>query len=47
MADMVIDFFKRGFYTADDMKLFVEVQWITTEQYKSATGLEYASSVTE
>lgn len=47
MADMVIDFFKRGFYTADDMKLFVEVQWITTEQYKETTGVDYVAPVAQ
>lgn len=47
MADMVIDFFKRGFYTADDIKLFVEVQWITTEQYKEITGVDYVAPVAQ
>ena len=43
MADMVIQFFKQGFYNADDMKLFVQVQWITTEQYKETTGIDYVA----
>lgn len=41
MADAVIQFFNMGFYDADDMKLFVQVQWITPEQYKDTTGVEY------
>lgn len=41
MADMVIQFFKQGFYNSEDMKLFVQVQWITADQYKSTTGVDY------
>ncbi|MCC8439251.1 hypothetical protein CRI85_02670 [Leuconostoc pseudomesenteroides] len=44
MADMVIQFFKQGFYNADDMKLFVQVQWLTAEQYKETTGIDYVVS---
>lgn len=43
MAEMVIQFFNMGFYNADDMKLFVQVQWITKEQYKETTGIDYAT----
>lgn len=43
MADMVIQFFKQGFYTAEVMKLFVQVQWITAEQYKETTGVDYVA----
>ncbi|MBA5938538.1 XkdX family protein [Leuconostoc citreum] len=43
MADMVIQFFKQGFYNDNDMKLFVQVQWITVEQYKETTGIDYVA----
>ena len=41
MDEMVIQFFNMGFYNIDDMKLFVQVQWITKEQYKKTTGIDY------
>ena len=47
MAEMVIQFFNMGFYNADDMKLFVQVQWITAEQYKETTGVDYVAPVTQ
>lgn len=43
MADMVIDFYKQGLYTVENMKLFVQVQWLTAEQYKEATGIDYVA----
>lgn len=46
MAEMVIQLFKQGFYNADDMKLFVQVQWITAERYKETTGIDYVAPVT-
>lgn len=45
MAEMVIQFFNMGFYNAEGMKLFVEVQWITADQYKETTGIEYVKDV--
>lgn len=44
MAEMVIQFFNTGLYNAEDMKLFVQVQWITAEQYKETTGMDYVAS---
>lgn len=45
MAETVIQFFNMGLYNADDMKLFVQVQWITAEQYKATTGVDYVAPV--
>ena len=45
MADVVIQFFNQGFYSAEDMKLFMQVQWITAEQYKETTGIDYVAPV--
>lgn len=47
MAEMVIQFFGMGFYNADDMKLFVQVQWITADQYKETTGVDYVAPVAQ
>lgn len=40
---MVIDFYKQGLYTVEDMKLFVQVQWLTADQYKETTGIDYVA----
>ncbi|MCT4389782.1 XkdX family protein [Leuconostoc falkenbergense] len=47
MAETVIQFFDMGLYNADDMKLFVQVQWITAEQYKEITGADYVAPVAQ
>lgn len=43
MADFVIQFFNQGYFTAKDLELFVQVQWITADQYKSTTGVNYVA----
>lgn len=43
MHDLVIQFYKEGLYTTDDMKLFVEVQWISADEYKQLTGTDYVA----
>lgn len=43
MADLVIQLYNQGFYDAEKMKLFVKVGWLTSEQYKSITGTDYAA----
>lgn len=30
--EFVLDYYKEGYYTDEDMELFVEVGWITREQ---------------
>ncbi len=30
-----------GVYTNEKFKLFVKVKWITPEQYKECTGIDY------
>lgn len=32
MYDMIKSFYDEGYYTEEDLDLFVSVQWITTEQ---------------
>lgn len=41
MADLVIQFYKQGFYDSNDMKLFVQIGWITPDKYKEVTGIDY------
>ncbi|REI04077.1 XkdX family protein [Staphylococcus felis] len=33
--------YDEGLYTNDQFKLFVRVKWITAEQFKEITGVEY------
>ncbi|MCK8605126.1 XkdX family protein [Leuconostoc citreum] len=47
MDEMVIQFFNMGLYNVEDMKLFVQVQWITAEQYKETTGIDYVAPVAQ
>ena len=41
--DWVLDYYKQGYYNADDLQLFVQVNWITADQYKQATGEDYVA----
>ncbi|MCY8174539.1 MULTISPECIES: XkdX family protein [Bacillus subtilis group] len=34
-------FYKWECYTPDDIKKYVDIGWITTEQYKEVTGMDY------
>ncbi|MEH6940764.1 XkdX family protein [Bacillus sp. JJ722] len=35
------EYYELGFYNNENMKLFVKVKYITAEQYKEITGIEY------
>jgi uncharacterized XkdX family phage protein len=37
----VLDFFKAGYYTVDQVKIFVAKNKITEEQFKIITGQNY------
>lgn len=34
-------YYKEGFYTNNDVKVFVRASWITADQYKQITGIDY------
>ena len=36
-------YYERGYYTTDDVKVFVEAKKITPEQYEEITGDEYVA----
>lgn len=44
MDEWIIKYYSMGLYTVDDLKVFVQVQWITAEQYKETTGIDYVAS---
>lgn len=39
--DSVKRYYNMGFYTNEQMKIFVVADFITAEQYKEITGVEY------
>lgn len=41
MYELIKEYFGYDLYTKDQVKVFVEVRWITSEQYKEITGDEY------
>jgi len=43
MFSWVIDFYKSGAYTADNLKLFVRAGLITADDFKDATGEDYTA----
>ncbi|MGP9042091.1 XkdX family protein [Cytobacillus kochii] len=34
-------YYTEGFYSNDDVKIFVQAAWITADQYKQITGVNY------
>lgn len=44
MGEMVIQLYKQGFYDDSEMKLFVRVNWLTSEQYQEVTGSDYVQT---
>lgn len=41
MKELVFQFYKQGLYTIDDLPLFVQVNFISAEDYKELTGKDY------
>ena len=41
MFDLINDYYSQGFYSAEDIKIFVQNNDITLEQYKEITGEDY------
>lgn len=43
MSEYVLNYYKMGLYTDDNMKVFVLAGYITTDQFKTATGKDYVA----
>lgn len=43
MGDIVKDLYKRGYYEDSDLPIFVEVGYITADEYKELTNKDYAA----
>ncbi|MCJ1667868.1 XkdX family protein [Staphylococcus sp. NRL 19/737] len=41
MGKWIIKWYKEGRYTPEKFKLYVRCGWVTPEQYKELTGIEY------
>ncbi|MFX3616210.1 MAG: XkdX family protein [Sporolactobacillus sp.] len=41
----ISDYYKKGYYTNDQMKVFVTAGWITIDDYKEITGKDYAVAI--
>lgn len=41
MYNTILNAYKSGLYTIDDVKLMVEVEFITQEDFKIITGQDY------
>lgn len=41
MRDLVIKFYKQGIYKNENLPLFVRVGWLSEEDYKDLTGIDY------
>ncbi|MED3792314.1 XkdX family protein [Niallia alba] len=39
----ISDYYAKGFYTNERMKVFVVSAWITSEEYKEITGVDYST----
>jgi len=43
MGNYVKNYYKMGLYTADNLKLFVSVAYITAADFKELTGTDYVA----
>lgn len=43
MFPYIKDYYDFKLYTNDDMKVFVKVNWITTDEFKTITGIDYVA----
>lgn len=41
MRNTVLNYYKKGYYTNEQMKVFVKAKFISAEDYEQATGIPY------
>ncbi|PEZ05572.1 XkdX family protein [Bacillus sp. AFS018417] len=41
--EWIKDWYSKGFYTKEEVKVFVKAGWITAEEYKDITGDDYVA----
>lgn len=42
MYSFIKEYYDLKLYTNDDVRVFVKVEWITTDEFKTITGADYA-----
>ncbi|WP_461241217.1 XkdX family protein [Paucilactobacillus sp. N302-9] len=43
MADLVKKYYKLGFYTDDNLSIFIQAGYITADDFKELTGTAYTA----
>lgn len=43
MYSYIKEYFDLKLYNTDDVKVFVKVNWITTDEYKTITSIDYVA----
>lgn len=41
MRDLVMQYYKQGLFTIDDLSLFIQAEFISKADYKDLTGKDY------
>lgn len=41
MRDLVMQYFRQGIFTIDDLPLFIQAEFISAADYKELTGQDY------
>jgi uncharacterized XkdX family phage protein len=41
MYSYIKEYYNLKLYTSDDIKIFVKVKWITVDEYKTITNVDY------
>lgn len=41
MRDLVMQYYKQGLFTIDDLSLFIQAEFISEADYKDLTGNDY------
>ena len=44
MYCFIKEYYDLKLYTVDDIKVFVQVNWITVDEFKTITGVDYTTS---
>lgn len=44
MKDVIKMLYENGYYQNNDLPLFIEVGWLTADDYQQMTGTEYVPS---
>ena len=43
MFSYIKEYYDLKLYSNDDVKIFVKANWVTTDEYKTITGIDYVA----